>query len=221
MTTKSSDSRHAEMFDSFIPSSIQRALLKSVFVNCELASAHCYTEFHPTQAKAVSGHYRRGKIEDDLAGIGGRFREEMKGKMDVSIRTFKRRTGHYNEVTCGNVKLTQSCIANADVVPRSALFRKTLAKNGQYHLFNQALNVEIDAADSYLYAILTYAIDVLSENRKFPAFVRVQFPNADCTAYIDKGIDLFGRFPEVVAEYMPSNEVQLVPRKRKAKAQGE
>jgi hypothetical protein len=125
--------------------------------------------------------------------------------IEVSGRRYRRKrgqkTGHFHEITCGLVKITQSCISIPDKVPREAKFRLTLATNGQGDLFEEP-EPETEQA-KYLYSILTYGINTESENRSLPAFVRIQFPNKTCTQYVDAGIDLMAKFPDIVAEYVP------------------
>ena len=129
---------------------------------------------------------------------------------------YENNTGHYNEITCNLVKITQSCTLAPSVVPRFASFRKTLASNGQLSLVfgDEALLEKEQREDAYQYAILTHGVDIASPKRSWPWFARVQFPNDDCSTYQDEGIDLFKRFPEITAEYLPRNPMDVDPRQR-------
>jgi hypothetical protein len=213
MEDQSSDENtrsNREFFDDAVPLRLQRALLKSVFENYKEASRHCYRTFQPAQAKDLSGSYRRAKIEDEWSGIAALFPD-----VQVTICPYENLTGSYNELTCGQVKITQSCITSPDVVPRYAVFRKTLAENGQLDLFEYN---DVDSERTFLYGILTHGVDSKSARRSRPAFARVQFPNQDCTEYVDDGIDLFKRFPEIVSEYIAQPTMTEVrPQRRKTK----
>jgi hypothetical protein len=198
-------------FDQHVPTRLQRAILKAVFENYKEASRFCYRHFASTQAKDLSGVFRRAKIEEEFAGIEALF----PGIVQVTPQAYEHNTGYYNELTCGPVKLTQSCISDPDDVPRFAKFRSTLACSGQLSLFEPT--PESSTVARYMYSILTHAVDAASPKRSWPAFVRVQFPNEPCTAYLDDGIDLMARFPQIVSEYIPKQTFgrQATPRRRR------
>jgi hypothetical protein len=208
---------HREFFDQNVPARLQRALTKSILENCKEASRFCFRHFAAPQAKDLSGDFRRAKIEDEFAGIAGLFKA-----VSVSVKQFENNTGYYNELAIGEVKLTQSCISEPDFVPRTARFRSTLARDGQRSFAWNDLEDVSAEEPSFLYTILAYGIDVLSPKRSWPAFIKVQFPNQDCTRYVCEGIDLFQRFPDLVSEYVPkpSFERQITKRRRR-KAAGE
>lgn len=186
-------------FDNSIPRRLQYSLAKSVLENYAQSSRYVYRNFSGPQAKDLSGHFCRAKIEEEMAGIAALFRRDVR----LQVQTYENNTGCYNEIACGLVKLTQSRVVGINDVPRLAKFRKTLAENGQYEMFVSADDSEEDA---YLYAILTHAVDPNSERRSWPAFIKIQFPNKTCTEYVDEGIDLLSRFPELRAEYIPTAE---------------
>ena len=197
-----------------VPRIVQRALLISVFENYAQASRYCWRYFSNPQAKDLSGNYRRAKIEEEWAGIQARFPRDI----SVEVKPYPNNTGYYNEITCGRVLITQSCIAEPSEVPRSAEFRKTLATNGQLDLYST--NIEEAGPDDLLYAILTHGVDVNSRRRSRPAFARFQFPNSDCTKYVDEGIDLFRRFPEIINEYITNVADEVQPKKRQIQKHG-
>jgi hypothetical protein len=202
-------STNSQFFDDHVPQRVQKALVKCVFENYKEASRHCYRYFAGPQAKDLSGVYRRAKIEEEFAGIEALFPD-----VRVAVQSYQHNTGHYNEITCGLVKLTQSCIVEEGEVPRFAYFRATLALTGQLSLFEEP---EPDGAQ-YMYSILTHGVDVNAPKRAWPAFVKIQFPDETCTAYLDGGIDLLARFPQVVSEYVPKLEFgRKVTRRRQRK----
>lgn len=73
----------------------------------------------------------------------------------------------------------------------------------------------------YLYAILTHGVDVSSPKRSWPAFVKIQFPNESCTAYLDDGIDLMARFPQIIGEYIPRPQFGRQATRRRRRKDGE
>ena len=200
---------NSDFFNRDVSERFQRAVTKLTLENYRQASRFCYRNFAEPQAKDLSGVFRRARIEEDFAGIPALFKS-----VTVSVRPYENNTGFYNELTCGAVKLTQSCISEPSDVPRFAKFRKTLAQNGQLGLFKAA--DEFDPS-RFLYAILTHGVDTNSERRSWPAFVRIQFPDETCTKYVDEGIDLLSRFPELRAEYVPTATVMLRLRQRARK----
>ncbi len=202
---------NTSVFDSAVPRRLQYSLTKSVLENCRQSSRYCYRELAAAQARDLSGYLCRAKIEDEMVGIAALF-----PMLRVTIKNYQNNTGSYNEITCGVAKLTQSRILNPNDVPRSASFRATLAANGQYSLFGSEPEL---ASAQYLYSILTHVIDVNSEKRSWPAFIKIQFPNATCTEYLDEGIDLLARFPDLRAEYLPSATVLTQLRRRRLRAQ--
>ncbi len=202
---------NASVFDSAVPRRLQYSLTKSVLENYRQSSRYCFRYLAPAQARDLNGHFCRAKIEDEMVGIAALF-----PMVRVTIKSYENNTGSYNEITSGIVKLTQSRILNPNDVPRHAGFRATLAANGQYSLFAPESG---SASAQYLYAILTHVIDVNSERRSWPAFIRIQFPNATCTEYVDDGIDLLARFPDLRAEYLPSATVLSQLRRRRLRAQ--
>ena len=197
---------NTRIFDQNVPRRLQHSLAKSVLESCKQASRFCFRNFSYPQAKDLSGVFCRAKIEEEMSGIAALFRG-----VTTSVFPYEHNTGFYNELTCGVVKLTQSRIADPDLVPRFAKFRATLSQNGQGYLFPTGGNSD-DAR--YLYAILTHVIDLNSEKRSWPAFVKIQFPNEACEKYVDEGIDLLERFPDLTAEYIPSaNAIRSLKRR--------
>jgi len=166
-----------------------------------------------TASPETRKYYRRAKIEDEWSGIAALFPRDL----TVEVRKYDNNTGHYNEITCGRVIITQSCIVDPDEVPRAANFRTTYARNGQLELFDDIFET---GPDDILYTILTHGVDVSSRRRSRPAFAKFQFPNEDCARYIDEGIDLFKRFPEIVNEYITNVSEEVTPKRRRIRKPG-
>jgi hypothetical protein len=209
---------HVELFDQSVPIKVQRSLTQAILESCKQSSRYCWRNFADPQAKDLSGFHRRAKIQDEFPGIAALHKNL--GVRD-SIEQYENNTGFYHELTCGIVKLTESCVAD-DIIPRSAKFRSTLARDSQASLWPEADGKAAEEQPDFLYAILTYAIDVLAPKRSWPAFMKIRFPNEKFTDYIGEGIDLFKRFPDLVAEYIPKPSFgQQITKKRRKKASGE
>jgi hypothetical protein len=203
---------NSTIFDNNVSVRLQKKLLTLIFESCKTASEHCFGSFSSRQvAKDVSGVYRRGRIEDQWEGIPALF----KGEVTVEPQYYKNGTGSYCELTCGLVKLTQSCVIERGDVPREAEFRSTLATNGQGELFEEV--IEENEKPKFLYSILTYGIDSKANNRETPAFIKIEFPNSKCTAPVDEGINLVKRYPEISMKYLtkPSFDAAVTERERR------
>lgn len=212
------DDPHVELFDQNLPIKVQRALTKTILESTKQSSRYCWRNFADPQAKDLSGVHRRAKIQDEFPGIAALYKNL--GVKD-SIEQYDNNTGSYHELTCGIVKLTESCVADG-IIPRTAKFRSTLAHDSQASFWPEADEKPNEKQPDFLYAILTYGIDVLAPKRSWPAFMKIEFPNEKFTGFIGEGIDLFRRFPDLVAEYVPkpSFERQMTKRHRR-KASGE
>lgn len=191
---------YIDQFCAAVPDAIQRALLDGLFRNYTDASDHCYSTFRPAIALNASGPYRYSKIEEDWCGIAERFPKIVKFTHEPfrNKRTGKV-TGTYVQLEIGHIRLTESCVRKPFSIPREADFRDTLAQEAQRSFFG-----EDEDADSggYLYAICLHGVDVNSQNRSRPAFARVRFPNKHFSGYVGDGIDLWAKFPDIVAQYV-------------------
>ena len=204
-------STNSDLFDQNVPIKLQKALLRLVFAGCKTASDHCYGTFRSNVvAKDVSGVYRRGVIEDQWEGIPALFPKQV----SVDPRWYKHYTGSYYELTCGVVKLTQSCVLFRGDIPRQAEFRATLATNGQGELFEPQPDEDANTEPHHLYAILTYGIDAKAEKRGQPWFIKIEIPNAECTASVDEGIDLIKRYPDIAQLYLSKPSFEAAVRER-------
>lgn len=201
-----------KFFDQNTSPRFQKSIARLVLENYRASSRFVYRHFAGPQAKDLSGVYRRAMIEENLSGLPVLFPE-----VSVENKAYENNTGFYNEITCQQVKLTQSCIVDTGEVPRTAKFRSTLAQTGQLSLFenHDADDGEGENDPRFMYAILTHRVDVMAEKRAWPAFIRIQFPNASSTKYLDEGINLLARFPELIAEYIPKSASQFKRRRRR------
>jgi hypothetical protein len=185
--------KFSELFLSEVPGEVLAALLRTLLQSYQDASSACYDVMRPPQAKEASGPFRRNKIESELMGVGERF----SGNLSVESKHYKRHTGSYVELTCGLVKMTQSCVLAPSDLPREADYRETLATHPQLLLEFMPREPE----GKFLYAILLHGVDDTVRQRAGCRFAEVRFPLRGFTGYTEERVDLFAMFPEIVAEY--------------------
>ena len=183
----------SQVFQDHVPTEILAAVLRAVLQSYKDASATCYEAMRPRQAKDASGPFRRNKIESEFVGIGERF----KHLISVADKLYKRGTGNYIELSCGLVKMTQSCVLNATDLPREADYRDTLAEDSQLAFEF----IPKGTPGKHLYGILLHGVDGMSKQRSGCRFAEVRFPLRGFEGYTEDRIDLFALFPSIVAEY--------------------
>ena len=176
-----------------VPTEVLAAVLRAILQSYKDASSACYETMRPRQAKDASGPFRRNKIESELVGVGERFQHVIA----VEDNLYKHGTGNYIELTCGVVKMTESCVANPKDFPRDANYRDTLAESTQLLLEF----VPKEAPGKYLYAILLHGVDGTAKRRSGCRFAQVRFPLSRFVGYTEDRIDLFVLFPSIVAEF--------------------
>lgn len=216
---------HSEVHSHFhgtFPKPVLASILKAIFQDYRDASEHCFSSFRFPQAKDVSGHYRRGKVEDDLLAIADRFKEREFPELNAEPLKYKHNTASYVEMTYRTIKLTQSCVLSSDDLPRDAEFRNSLAETGQLGLFTEPGAADTEE-NKYLYCIVLHGVHKDAQKRERCAFACVRFPDKRFEGYIGGPINLFEMFPAIVQEYYGAEKVQeepLVAPKRRKKAAG-
>ncbi len=172
------------LFNENVPEKFQRAMLSMVFDACANASEHCYGTFN---SSSVAGTWQRLSAWTDRGSMAGHavaVPSFVDQSFSVQAQHWYLLRDHF-----GACKAHAICIYHPDEVPREAEFRKTLATNGQrVFSFEEQTLPEVDPA-SFLYAVLTYGI-ASQDKESALVYIRVQFLNENCTAYVDKGIDL-------------------------------
>jgi hypothetical protein len=183
----------SQVFLDHVPAGVLAAMLRAVLQSYKDASSACYETMRPRQAKDASGPFRRNKIESELVGVGERFQQVI----SVEDNLYKRGTGNYVELTCGVVKMTESCVPSPKDFPRDADYRETLAESTQLVLGF----VPAETPGKYLYAILLHGVDGTAKQRSGCRFAQVRFPLKGFASYTEDRVDLFAMFPSIVAEY--------------------
>jgi hypothetical protein len=204
-------------FNQHVPEKVQKALLQRILQCYRDASQHCYKHFRPAQAKDVSGHYRRGRIEDEFVGIAERFRKDG---VIVAEVPYKRNTGHHVELRSGLATITQSCVLFKHDIPRDADFRETLASTGQREMFGDG-EEEQPKDGVTLYAVLLHGVAPGIKQRERCAFACIRFPDRNFKGYLGRTINLFEKFPQHVQEFYADNTEQkaaeptVLPKKKR------
>jgi len=189
------------MFNATTAERIQRELLTAVCAIYGISYGDC-EQFEASTLADILPHWRRAKIEEALAELGGRLD-------GCSVKNEKNEAGtcSHNVLLIGDrIVLTQSKVDDRYRLPRDAAFRGTYARSPQM-LFD-FMNGEIPPnPDSHqaLYAIMTHSP---SDVAHLPLFVDIVFPDPTCK-YILGRVRLMEKFPDVVQHFVPAEEVIL------------
>jgi len=150
-----------------------------VFLFNTYKSAHLYikSEFGTTdEAKDLLPYFRRARIEQGIRLIA-----ERHAKTNDTIKVRSERNGanncSHNEIICGRVLITESCVDGPNEMVPYAAFRTTLAKDSQLELALCDNNFDGD----FYYGIILHG--ALNPDTNYPSFVRLAFPNRDCKTY--------------------------------------
>jgi hypothetical protein len=162
-------------------------------LNAGYKSSHeaCTEGFAEPEAHDLYGHHRRATNE-----MGWRTTAQRHG-LKASVVWNSRRTYSHTRVAANEVVMTESFVNHQGDLIRPADFRGTLAQENQLNLFRAPAGGNATS----LFAILTHGL-----SRHFPdrlSFIWVEFPNADCTGYVD-GFDLFQEFPDLALAIRPT-----------------
>ena len=168
----------------------------------------CTDGFPEPEAHDLIGHHRRATNE-----MGWRTTAQRHG-LTTSVVPNCRRTYFHTRVKAGQVVMTESFVKQAGDLIRPADFRGTLAQENQLNLFGPPSGGDAPG----LFAILIHGLHPYFPDRL--AFIEVQFPNADCTAYLD-GFDLFTEFTDLAHAIRPSTAEIAAKRAQLRRSSGE
>jgi len=195
------------MFEVLVGKDFQKESLKAVFSAYDKAFAHCSENFDAATFHDILPHYRRAKIEEALREVALRAEDHTVKAPRNKARNCSHNLLFVNE----RVALTQSKVDRREQLPREAIFRETYASNPQM-LLDFMTDGERDCCsdgseeNKVLYGILVHSP---SEAPALPCFVDIVFPDQDCEYIIDR-IRLMEKFPDVVEQFAPAEEV-IVP----------
>jgi hypothetical protein len=197
-----------QMTFQYLPEAFFKRALKAVFLAHRLSWEECSSAFAIPEAENVQPYHKRGKLEGYLRDIA----ESFPGVSSRVVRAEQSNWFH-TEVMAGPVILTENAVPTPCALVEKADFRVTLAKSAQGTLFPD----ERVTPDSPLYLLLLHSKsrwETEEEQRKYrhlPGSAYIAYPAPKLDHYVHD-IDLFARFPDVVAEHMPAewnHEAQL------------
>jgi hypothetical protein len=183
-----------------LPDQFMRAALNSVFLAHRNAHDLCQREFADPEALNTIGYVRRGKLEGYLRDAANRFEKitAVNGKADGS-------GWNHVELHAGPFILTCNTVQTPAAPVEKAEFRMTLAECNQLSLFDSPDDFERPA----VYGMLLHSRsnwDDRDDRQRFghlPGSGYLVFPAPGLEYYVHE-INLFERFPDVVAANVPN-----------------
>lgn len=180
------------------PDPFLRASLQAVFVARKLAWEYCNANYAYTEAENVRPWMARGNLEGLLRDVSDQF-----DSIDSSV--VKASNWNHTEWRSGNLVLTQNSVATPCGRIDTSDYRTTLAQ------FNRPLFDGYGArdvpADARLLVLLLHSQNRLDRGDRqqfgyLAGSAYLAFPASDLKGYLHR-INLFERFPDVVAAQMP------------------
>lgn len=178
------------IFDEHVPKDFQEQTLRLLFAVYREAHEQCYSIASAPQARDLLPYLRRARIESDWASLAQRH-----AGLSATTCTNAAKNCHHVEIVAGEVVLTESKTDGPSDLPAEAEFRDTIVQTCQQNLF------EPEPPGDKLYAILIHGTD----DGQHLSFARMAFPTRDLLTYRGS-VDLFARFPYVVASQRPAVE---------------
>lgn len=192
-----------ELFEESVPKPFLEDVLTAVFDCYAAANERCESLFEGPEAVNLRPFVRRGLIEQSLREIAGKY-SGIAATSERGIIGEKGQTSwwYHTLVRCGPVAFTQNAVGDPNELVRPSLFREGYAaSNRQLLLFP----MEEAGDDGHrlatmqgvkLYGILLHG---QSADVELPGFAVVRFPNYKYDGYLTGQVNLFDRFPAVVA----------------------
>lgn len=195
--------RPVDAFNRDVCEELQRELLRVVLIQYAAAAEHCHEQFSHETANDELPHYRRAMIEEEVAELIRR----TDGHSVKSQKNRARNCSHNVFLLGGQIALTQSKVDAREQLPRDALFRGSYAETPQtlFAFMKEAETTLAVDGQRMLYGILTHCP---SEVESMPLFVDIVFPDARYECVVGR-VCLLERFPDVVEQFVPEEEVIL------------
>ena len=190
-----------DLFFRHVPEAYCRRLLQAAYMAHEVAWRECESGFAATEAANVRPYYRRGKLEGymrDAAELYPHMAAEVVREPDMN-------PWWHTEIRAGTVILTANSVPEPCALVEKAAFRATLARtNVQLSLLDPEPPVEgLSLYALFLHSRSQWLTPV--EARKYghlPGSAYLAFPNHTLDGYVHE-INLFERYPDVVAAHLP------------------
>jgi len=197
-----------------------RACLKAVFTARRLAWEDCRQRFAATEADNTRPFLARGYLEGFLRDVASRF-------PGLEPRVERASNWHHTEIHSGKLAMTQNSVAAPCALIDTSDYRMTLARSNQgvLEIFSDDIHAPADA--SLLVLLLhSQSRHPDSEDQERYGYLAgsayLAFPASDLKGYLHT-INLFDRFPEVVADNVPKEwdeeaRLRFVRRARRTEA---
>lgn len=188
----------------YVPESFLRAAVQAVFLSHRVAFEECAVGFAETEAENLRPYYRRAKLEGYL-----RDAADIAPGLSADVVQGEGNNWWHTEVRGGPIVLTQSAVPGPCQLPekttvRLGLAAGTIANSGQGSLFPE----EETPQEGPVYGLLLHSRSRWAKREDqlrfghLPESAYLAFPSADLSYYAHD-INLFERFPDVVAAHLP------------------
>jgi hypothetical protein len=179
-----------------IPAELIEDILRLLAAEYRTAYEECKMFYPPEEAHDLRPHVRRAKIESKVRELAKSY-----PGVTATVEPNARRTGWHTVIRSGNVAMTISHVNQPSDMVRAADFRTTYAQDAQINMFGP--DKPKPPRDATLFAILRHGASKRTPRR--PDFVRVGFPDEDCTHYVcDINIFAVPRFLELASKLWPA-----------------
>ena len=193
-------------FDSVVPPDVLRAIGKCVLQAYPESWSSLQDQALPRGAlHDTLPHARRALIERNLVRLPlraiGLVAQETRNIADNAYHTL---------LQYRTVRLTVHSVGGPGEMVRDAHFRRQYARSSQIDAFEQALDIPPHAE---LYAFVLHIparSNAAAPGRRWwerPAQLLVRFPDDACREYVGEAIDLYARFPDLVAQDVAEHAV--------------
>jgi hypothetical protein len=182
-----------DIFRRDMPPAYLRDCVVGLFEDYLSSAEFCADRFELTEAVNLLPFYRRGLIE-------GRLRENARRHKQMKASCDRDSSGFWNHtvVAIGDCIMTQSTVRHADELVRHSHAREAYAEPDNQRYLHSSFQPVTQSRRGFVYAILIHGRD--PNDKFFPAFAKIVFPERSLTKYYRRSIDLFAEFPEVVRQ---------------------
>jgi hypothetical protein len=185
-----------DRFDIFrrdMPPMYLRDCVLGLFEDYLSSAEFCADRFELTEAVNVLPFWRRAMVES-------RLRENARQHKSMKVSCDKDASGFWNHtvVSFGDCIMTQSTARHPDELLRHSYAREAYAEPDNQKYLDASFQPVTPSRRGFVYAVLVHGRD--PDEKFFPAFARIVFPNPNLTSNFRRSIDLFTEFPETVRQ---------------------
>jgi hypothetical protein len=180
-----------DIFRRDMPPAYLRDCLIGLFEDYLSSAEFCADRFELTEAVNVLPFWRRALIE-------GRLRENTRSHRKMKVSCDKDHSGFWNHtvVSIGDCIMTQSSARHPDDLLRHSYARVAYAEPDNQRYLHSSFQPITTSRRGFVYGVLVHGRD--PDEKFFPAFARIVFPNRNLTSNYRRQFDLFKEFPEAV-----------------------